>query len=1562
MARSWLPLLGVALVALFPSTSASAPLDPAARGLDAFIHVGSQAPAGSELALDLKTFGFAKVTEPAPLGGVTVELAWDPEHLGKGVSAAPPAVSVTSDATGLALAHVPMPVQGDQDDLVLVVHLRFGGHAREREIHVRRTWPTRIELHVADQRVVPGDDITAWATLTDTSTGGPVANTAVRVSLLEERYARTVLRATTDAAGAVMVHVPIPSLDDPTVSWALAAELDRPEKGPRSEIGLTLRDDTPGAPWLDARFDATDVDTGAPAAFTLRLRDGSEEPIAGAALRWWAGPSGTTPPANDDAWRAQSTAATTDGNGEVHATAPTPSVVRGGSTELEVVARATIEGHDLRTTSHVHVGAPTETVTLAPESHALVPGLEQRLLLSVRDAHDHGIAGELEVTGDGLSTIAKTDANGEAEISWRVPEGVGAARKVGPCAGGVAAAVMIRPKGKIAGLEKHPDPFSVCVNVDREATSLVRVEPTIAHVGDKVHVTAVSTRKSKDPVSVVLAPVRASDSSPKAGAQVLASQWIDPEAGGDLLLPEGSAGVWQIGVAAPHATGVATVASGALLVLPRSLPKLTATLAASSRLTPGGTAEIDAQLTDDGGKPLTGTVASVLVDLAGGGSVDGIRNLDTRHSLCDALGASGVRCDSALATTKDADAMRRAALGGRVDERLGPLQDPGGSAKADLDLEFASMLRSLEGAVYESSESPDSLRDVRRKTANGWELNPELLSLTTAAMSEQPLTPGGEPLSLGDLIAVDKQVTFDNVARRVTRLKLLHLLVDVRAMKHDRNLDDTDPVWADPNAILRRMVANGRITQDKLVDPWGGTLAFTKAQRTNHALLDVVPGWQLRSSGPNGVLGDGDDLTDPFARVLASGSPYARALGEDLIVDAKWDMEVSEPSVEAWKQLLEELTGTSLGGTGTGEGFGSGHGRLGGSHQSHSAQLRVGDVNSGRRPALWTAPVRTDSQGRVHLSIKLDAVETTWGVGLVALADHAPPATAIVELPIALPLSARVDATSRWIEGDEVAVKVTLRNRTKTPAHGKLTLEARGVAVLSDPREASRDVDVPASGVNVVTVSVKAPRPGDAQLVARLAANGVGDDTLTESWQVQPASELQRRVQSTWVTKEDALELTPLAGESLTGVPRLTLERGFGGALEDAMNALDPDALRGPVALSAALEVTSRVKRWAEAQPDRAPLVARADMLQRRAHARLSASIAKRPEPAARAALAFYAPASDATNKPEDECPPANDSSDLLEAEPAPQKGSSLPCWDAYATSAVASAKTSNDPARLAAAVLALSDRPHRASLLSSAAISLRDQVGLGADGSIQLSGTRRSERVLVYAALVRAASLGVPLVASEDRLVGWLSVDRDARGGYGSPVATRAVVRALLGSRLGVAQPSRAQIVIGDRKIDVAVPAQGRVVVPLEAGTTRVTVTTFGAPVLARFERPFARAFSHPPDAALSFMHLDVAWPQSITADRVATLHVTARSTTPVRALVRVPLPAGASLAEGTTSVRQIQGTLLIDADLGTSDSAWDVPLRFLLRGKMTAPEARATTSDADEPAIAPSTALLVR
>src|SRR5204862_6720365 len=121
-------------------------------------------------------------------------------------------------------------------------------------------------------------------------------------------------------------------------------------------------------------------------------------------------------------------------------------------------------------------------------------------------------------------------------------------------------------------------------------------------------------------------------------------------------------------------------------------------------------------------------------------------------------------------------------------------------------------------------------------------------------------------------------------------------------------------------------------------------------------------------------------------RVLRSGTPYARAVAEDRIVDARFDMEVGDATVSAWQTLFEELTGTAIGGgegiglgsvgtighgsgTGTGQGFGSGHGRLG-------ASIATG-------VAYWSPPVRTDDKGHVKIRVPLGDIETTWRIALV---------------------------------------------------------------------------------------------------------------------------------------------------------------------------------------------------------------------------------------------------------------------------------------------------------------------------------------------------------------------------------------------------------------------------------------------------------------------------------------------------------------------------------------------------------------------------------------------------
>jgi hypothetical protein len=1583
-------VLALGLSAAASSDAQTAAADPASRGLDLFLHAPEAAAPGARLPISVEAFGFPTAITLAPLAGATVEAAWDPEHLGPGVTAAPPAVRVTTDAAGRAHLDVPVP-EGDERALSLLVGVRLGGHARTRTVHVKRGAAHAVGLHVADTRVVPGSSVSAWALVTRASSGEPIGDTPVELALVEGGMPRFTVKLVTDAAGTAMARVPIPEIDEPSWSWTLRARsLGAGEKGAgEATVTLKPREETPGTPALAANFDGDTLLAGSKARFVLRVIDANDLPIAGHPVRWWVGPKGTEPPKDAD-WEKQTHLASTDAEGAVHGEADTPSlVVAGVGTTLRLVAKTEVEGHALAQSTVVPVGVPASTAALLPEAGSIVPGVEQRLLLRVRDGHDKPVAAAFSVEGDGLAASVTTGADGEAEVTWHPPSDVGALRQVGPCAGGVAAAVVVRPVGEVAALKRR-EPFQLCLPVDREASALVKVDRPIARTGDRVRVRVVEADpRARAPKAAEASRAWSVVLRSGKGEQA-ASLWIeDGEKGADLEVPPGEPGAWSLSAAAPSTGRAATLAAGALVVTPRVLPKLAARVA-GGRPTPGGAVDVDADLTDEKGRGLPGTVAAVVVDLHGGGSTEGLERLDARRAVCRGFGVDDDRCDRFVEGDPALDALRRGVLGEAAKRPLAPAVDPGGTARDELTKTFGEVLRSLEGAVYEATQSADRLADARRRgPRGGYVWNPELMTLVTAALSTPPQTPGGEPITLADLIAVDPQVTFDHVARRVTRLKLFRILAAVRTWRHEHALDADEPVLRDPNALLRKLVREGNIAEDLLLDPWGGTIRFVPARGPGLPFLAVIRGFELHAPGPDGVIGNGDDVKDPFERVLRSGTPYAKAVQEDRLVDARLDMEVGEASVLAWQRVLEELTGTSLGNAGGlglggigsgggGSGFGSGHGRLGGAPR----------VSQGLTKGVywWSPPVRTDDKGHVRFHVPLGDAETTWRVALVAVPDGARQATTHVDVPVALPLSARVDTGARWVEGDRVEAAITVRNRSAKPVHATLALAAGGVARLADAKDATRAADVPAGGAAVVRVPVEAATAGTGELTVSVRAADLPEDVARHSWQVAPAGEPTDLTRAQWVEggATVAVPIEPDAEQKkagvpamrLVGAPRIVLERGLARPLAAALESLNPDRLPSRPALLDAIEVAVRIGRWAVAQEgDGSPLAVRAAEISRRARGRLSGfgKGGGTTDWVVRSRIGLWVPPEEAEAKRRSTCPPDNDRDDdlvMLDAEPPPESGVALSCWDALASATMEEVTRAGDAVSLARAVLAVAERPHRAALAATLVERLREKVALRPSGAITLpegEARSRAARAVVYAALLRGARLGKPSAAPPDRLAAWIAVQRDADGGYGSALATRSVVRALLAAAPEEKAPARVVVKSGALRREVEVPPSARVEVPLDAGAVAVDLEVTGPGVLARLERPVVRPWTRPPEAPESPLVVDATWPSDARTGRpgvlaVSVRHARGRATT---ADLRIPLPPGVSLAEPVAGVRQVQGVLLVRRSLDANGLPVqiDLPLRFGLAGRFTVPELEAVVAHAEEPrALAPARPLVVR
>jgi hypothetical protein len=212
----------------------------------------------------------------------------------------------------------------------------------------------------------------------------------------------------------------------------------------------------------------------------------------------------------------------------------------------------------------------------------------------------------------------------------------------------------------------------------------------------------------------------------------------------------------------------------------------------------------------------------------------------------------------------------------------GVLRDPWRQRAVYRTGRLALVLRALEAEVANASAEGD-LADVAHRVGGRWQLNRALLE---RAISGQPLGAegardlGGLPLSLDQLEAADRAIDFDHLAARVTRARLLRVLVALRELVQERGLDLVFARRGDVSTWLLALVDEGRIETSDLRDGWGGAIALRPSARPRFALFTPVAGYELLAPGPDGVLGSRDDLWDPLGRVLPSGL-YSDAVDEE---------------------------------------------------------------------------------------------------------------------------------------------------------------------------------------------------------------------------------------------------------------------------------------------------------------------------------------------------------------------------------------------------------------------------------------------------------------------------------------------------------------------------------------------------------------------------------------------------------------------------------------------------------------------------------------------------------
>lgn len=821
---------------------------------------------------------------PAADGEIRILASYHPEA---------PADVIRTDRYGRAQAEIAVP-----ESRCCAFDVMFEARSRSR---VQRRFQVRVEIGasrrvevLSDRTVVaPGETFTVFGRALRIPEERGLDGRPLRISVTDGQGRRVIpeRRATTDALGGFAQTFTAPE----DVSTLRASV--RLDSGEQAVITVQVRQRSRPDLLLRAAPDRSLISPGQAVSIEVAARLPNGAPVQGAVVSVGspivgeeaAGPPGAWRPIRTDA-RGRATLSWT----------PAASSLAPPVEEVSTTVYAVHPGLGAaQRPVAVRIARNDYLAGIAVEGGALIPGLPGRVFVRVVRADGSPAPGgvavslESELLGD-LSGV--TGESGfvalESEAELR-PDAAGRDR----CGGTTAAAATIR-----VGEGSRAVRLERCLPVDPDATVRVRVSRPVVAPSERLTVTLIRAPAVRRwPTVVTLLRLRDQTWVPLRQHIVAAERSelevsIPPDAVGEVLVRArplvgtarqevrgGSALVWSVPGATPRAE-LATPAESTL------------------RLSASGTAN----------EPLRGLFLVVPVD-------DGPALLDRLETLSDHPAAGpdrmGLRGLLAARTPRDlavpavlrgGEAVTIPAPDSPVD--LGVLRDPWRARARYVRGRLGLVMRALE--IYAERSIPDGLADVAHRSRGRWEFNRELLGAVAAspllgAAGARGL--GGEPLTLEDLQAMDPAFTFDNMARRITRARLLRVLVALRSFVRSHDLDLQWSENTSPEAWLVQLIdgdteyGEPMFERDQLFDGWGRPLAIRRAPagRTRFQFLSPLPpGWELVSAGPDGRFGTGDDLFDPLARVLPSGGVYAEAVGEDALMARLHGVELGQATIE----------------------------------------------------------------------------------------------------------------------------------------------------------------------------------------------------------------------------------------------------------------------------------------------------------------------------------------------------------------------------------------------------------------------------------------------------------------------------------------------------------------------------------------------------------------------------------------------------------------------------------------------------------------------------------------
>lgn len=806
--------------------------------------------------------------------------------------------TVVPGAAGRFEVTLDVPERALAAPMLELVVKRRGAQGREYAYSLSLGSPLGVDLLTDRVLYEPGETLHAWSRLVHAADGAPVGARRVTLSVADpsgRRIAEQVV--TTSPAGVAVLDAALPASATDGMYAVSAQALDgvatayatRQVRVGRRTVERLL---------VSATLDQALVPPSGTLSGRVSVRTPSGSAVRGARVEVRV--SG----------RGEPLVLETDGEGLARFRTTAPAFLSGDVATQTVDVRATHPAHGtLRTVVTYQLARVEWVVSATAAAGALVPEVDTEVYVAVSDPRGRPAPANTPIvaTGPGVrngSQQATTDANGLAVIPMRLPRGAAATVTGGGagCNGQVATVVDVTIN------TARPLTARVCVRTAPDAEVVARVlSPVIAPGGELAF-----DVKRRDSVRG-----RAVLAEALAGGRVVGAAWLSgAETRGVITLPAGLAGLVNVRVRAlgaenalapldvPAFAGTGAGALDAVLVRPADAFALT--VETGDEIAHVRTRARIALRTDT---PRAGWAALVARDLAAHGGetewslawLGGV--LQSAASKPNEPGSERVlRAALAATLSPDSTPARPPALVPRpgapsvwfnpqAAQYRGQLRDPVALRGELLRRGLAPAMSALERAVAALDGTPASERGILTRSGSraSFDLNVvETLVARQLLSDSQAKTLGDTRLTVAMLTQADPSFTFDNVARRIARARLVTLLV---ALSRFTNPDDENAARAasgePPERWLSKLVRLGLIPAQTLVDPWGRPYAFRRAGGAGPAVViaQAAPEYECVSAGPDGSFGNGDDVRDPFARAVVRGTPYAVTSGEDSLME-----------------------------------------------------------------------------------------------------------------------------------------------------------------------------------------------------------------------------------------------------------------------------------------------------------------------------------------------------------------------------------------------------------------------------------------------------------------------------------------------------------------------------------------------------------------------------------------------------------------------------------------------------------------------------------------------------